>query len=565
MALAGCKGKPAPVLPPPPPLVLTAALPEAIMTLPYSATLSVFGGALPLRWSIAAGSLPPGLSLDTGTGVIAGSPTRAGVFNFTVQATDSASPPQTGTQALSIAVRDAIPVVELISRSSGGTLANGDSGSPALSADGRYVVFTSVASDLILNDSNNHPDVFIRDRRNQTTARVSVPDPRQPGLPTEADGPSFAPAISADGRFVAYASSAANLVPEDLNSVQDVFVTELDLAGLAPNPVATRRLSVALNLPDQPAEAPFSPTTIGNSGLNMTADEHKDRLAVIVAGTGSGQVRWIRSNDATTLTLHEPWPTTPDSTSVFRVINDATRGVKLVITIADIFSSTTVGKAGLTMTVNEHKDRFISILAGTGKGQVRRITSNTATTLTVDPKWDTTPDATSVFRIFAEATGGSNLPSLSNDGQVVAFQSAATTLVSGDSTVNADIFVHSPANGDTRRVSVRSDGSEQAGENNTPFLSADGVLVAFQSLAPLAPEDTDLLRDVYVHDRASATTVRMNLAADGSPANSVSTSSSLSASGRFVLFHSLAGNLVAGDFNAAADLFVRDRETAETT
>lgn len=565
LALAGCKGKPAPTNPPPKLEVLTAVLPEGIVTLSYSAALAATGGTPPASWSVAAGSLPPGLALTASTGAVTGTPTQVGVFKFTVRAADAAAPPQTATKELSIDVRDTIPIVELISQASDAALANGDSGSPALSADGRYVVFTSFASNLVPADTNNVPDVFIRDRLRRTTARVSVPHPPdQATLGRQASAASFAPAISADGRIVAYVSSATNLVREDLNAVQDIFVTELDLAGPTPVPVSTRRISVGLNLADRQADI-FSPTTIGNSALAMTPNEHTDRLAVIVAGTGAGQIRWIASNIETTLTLYEPWPVTPDGASVFRVISDATRGTDLPGTTAGIFSSTTIGQATLTMKENEHTNRLVAILARTGKGQIRRIASNTGSTLTVTSAWDTVPDATSVFRVFTEAPGGSNLPSLSNDGRVVAYQSAATTLVPGDTTPDIDIFVHTLTSGETLRASVRSDGSEQAGDSIGPILSADGQLAAFDSLAQLVPEDTDALRDIYLRDRASATTARVNLAADGSPANSVSTISSLGANGRFVLFHSFASNLVSGDANNSPDLFVRDRDTAETT
>lgn len=565
LGLVGCRGAPAPTLPPPPLEILTSVLPEGIVTLSYSANLFARGGRPPISWDIDTGSLPPGLELEASTGAITGTPEQVGRFDFTVRITDSAMPADSTTKALSIDIRDTASFVELISQASDGTQANGDSGSPALSADGRYVVFTSFGSNLIPGDTNNVPDVFIRDRLNQTTGRVSVPNPPdQATLGAEADAASFAPAISADGRFVAYTSAATNLLPEDMNAAQDIFVTELDLSGSTPVPVATRRISVGRNLPDTSADS-ASATTIGNSALTLTPDEHKDRLVVIVAGTGAGQVRWIASNDDTTLTLYESWDVTPDATSVFRIISLATRGINLPGTTADIASEDTIGNSTLMLTEDEHANQLVALIAGTGKGQVRRIAANTDTTLTVTSDWDPVPDTTSVFLVFTQAPLGSNLPFLSNDGQVVAFQSAATTLVADDTTLNTDIFVHTVATGETSRVSVRSDGSEQAGESQAPFLNADGQLVAFQSTAQLAAADTNLLRDIYLHDRNTATTTRVNLAPDGTSANTFTTISSLSASGRFILFQSFATNLVAGDSNGAADLFLHDRTTAETT
>jgi Tol biopolymer transport system component len=110
---------------------------------------------------------------------------------------------------------------------SDGTQANRDSFAPTLSADGRYVAFLSLASNLVPRDSNGRrdpllgQDVFVHDRQTGQTTRVSVAaDGRQ------ALGPSFDPSISADGRRVAFASDASNLVRMDRNRVGDVFVRD---------------------------------------------------------------------------------------------------------------------------------------------------------------------------------------------------------------------------------------------------------------------------------------------------------------------------------------------------
>jgi Tol biopolymer transport system component len=88
-----------------------------------------------------------------------------------------------------------------------------------ISADGRFVFFTSDASNLVPGDTNGTSDVFVRDRRTRTTERVSV----GPGG-AQGNGDSALPALSADGRFVAFGSSATNLVPGDTNRTTDVFV-----------------------------------------------------------------------------------------------------------------------------------------------------------------------------------------------------------------------------------------------------------------------------------------------------------------------------------------------------
>ncbi|MGI8801145.1 MAG: TolB family protein [Solirubrobacteraceae bacterium] len=109
--------------------------------------------------------------------------------------------------------------VETVSVAADGGPANGASSQPALSADGRYVVFTSTASNLVAGDGNGLSDVFLRDRQAHTTVRVSVGRGA-----VQANGPSSTPAISGDGRVISFASAAGNLVASDRNRVPDVFV-----------------------------------------------------------------------------------------------------------------------------------------------------------------------------------------------------------------------------------------------------------------------------------------------------------------------------------------------------
>src|SRR3954453_6695539 len=109
---------------------------------------------------------------------------------------------------------------ERVSLTSTQTEANGVSAEPALSADGRYVAFVSSASNFVLGDGNGQ-EVFVRDRAAGTTARVAVDV-----LGAQAGRASAHPAISADGRFVAFESIAPNLVPGDTNAREDVFVKD---------------------------------------------------------------------------------------------------------------------------------------------------------------------------------------------------------------------------------------------------------------------------------------------------------------------------------------------------
>jgi len=139
-------------------------------------------------------------------------------------------------------------------------------------------------------------------------------------------------------------------------------------------------------------------------------------------------------------------------------------------------------------------------------------------------------------------------PSISANGRYVAFESEATNLVSGDTNNFRDIFVHDRQTGQTTRVSVASDGTQANGHSFDPSISADGRYVVFESLASnLVSGDTNDHQDIFVHDRQTGQTTRVSVASDGTQANDHSFDPSISADGRYVAFISFASNLVGGD------------------
>ena len=121
----------------------------------------------------------------------------------------------------------------LVSVASNGTQGNGDSNRPSISADGRYVAFESWASNLVPGDTNHNYDVFVHDRQTGQTERVSVASDG-----TQGNGFCTSPSISADGRHVAFTSEASNLVAADTNDAGDVFVHDRQTG-------QTERVSVA--------------------------------------------------------------------------------------------------------------------------------------------------------------------------------------------------------------------------------------------------------------------------------------------------------------------------------
>lgn len=142
-------------------------------------------------------------------------------------------------------------------------------------------------------------------------------------------------------------------------------------------------------------------------------------------------------------------------------------------------------------------------------------------------------------------------PSISADGRYVAYTSAATNLVAGDTNATLDVFVRDRTANTTTRVSVASSGAQGNGPSEQPSISEDGRYVAFTSFADnLVTRDTNSTYDVFVHDRLRRTTVRVSVSSAETPGNDRSLRPAVSADGRYVAFESRASNLAARDTNA---------------
>jgi uncharacterized repeat protein (TIGR01451 family) len=162
-------------------------------------------------------------------------------------------------------------------------------------------------------------------------------------------------------------------------------------------------------------------------------------------------------------------------------------------------------------------------------------------------------------------SGRRSPPALDADGLVVAFDSLASNLVPGDTNGVDDVFVHDRLSGETERVSLASDGTQGQQISVAPATSADGLIVAFESdAANLVPSDTNGRRDVFVRDRAAGTTERVSVASGGTQGDNTSFGASISADGRFVAFVSDASNLVPDKTTIFRDVYVHDRLTRTT-
>jgi Tol biopolymer transport system component len=164
-----------------------------------------------------------------------------------------------------------------------------------------------------------------------------------------------------------------------------------------------------------------------------------------------------------------------------------------------------------------------------------------------------------------QASGDSGTPSVSADGRYVAFCSFAGNLVSGDTNGVSDVFVYDRQTDTLRRISVATGGAQANAESRSPVMSADGSCVAFASFASnLVSGDTNGAWDIFIHDLATGATSRVSVGSGGTQGDGDSKRVALSANGQIVCFGSWSTNLVAGDTNATADVFVYDRQAGTT-
>jgi VCBS repeat-containing protein len=166
----------------------------------------------------------------------------------------------------------------------------------------------------------------------------------------------------------------------------------------------------------------------------------------------------------------------------------------------------------------------------------------------------------------AEANDFSRTPVFSPDGSKVAFASAASNLVPGDTNLGFDIFVKDLASGAIVRASTDSSGNQQSGVSFRAMFSPDGTKLIFESTASnLTAGDTNLHSDVFIKDLASGAITRVSTDSSGAQANGLSFGGAFSPDGSKVAFVSAASNLVSGDSNGVQDIFLKDLSTGQVT
>ncbi len=406
---------------------------------------------------------------------------------------------------------------------SAGVQGNSNSAMPALSGDGRIVVFASVATNLVAGDNNLTTDVFAHDTLTGVTERISASSTGGDG---NFGGCAFVqPRITPDGRYVAFASYSTNLVPGGTTYTGlNVFVRD--------------RQSGTTELVSGSTSGTPADNDSGTSGFAISDDGRfvvfssfaSDLVSGVNTSVGDVFLR-DRALGTTTLVSVDSSGIQGDKVSGFPAIS-ADGKVVAFISIADNLA------AG---DVNGWFDAF-----------VRDLASGVTTCVSVDSSG-----------VPGDLGAQPVQPSLSADGGLVAFSSLSDNLVASDTNGAEDVFVRDVAAGTTELDSVDSGGVEGAGYSGGAAITPDGGRIAFWSTATnLVPGDTNGCGDVFVHDRRNGATSRASVDSAGVQENAGSLAqdgyaAAISADGRSVAFTSDATNLVAGDTNSSYDVFVR--------
>jgi len=439
------------------------------------------------------------------------------------------------------------------SLAAGGQATSSSVTEPALSRDGRYVAFSSKASDLLpppLVDGNERWDVFVRDLASGAISRISVAADGG-----DADRDSTQPSISGDGRYVAFTSEATNLVAAapascpcsafDLScstfivptACAAVYVHDRDADGDGifdeAGAITTTRASVDAGgaaadrrawFPSISADGRFVAYSSYAANLDTNPVQEESCLCVDFDGTRGcipaavskrncfDIFRYDRDPDDDGI-FDEPGAVETRRVSVPPGGTEIPRADSLLSAISDdgqriaysTFIIDAVGGAGAPLRGSS--EYFVRDLR-TGTG----VTEELGASLNLDNR--------SLLGEF---------PAISADGSLVAFSSGATDLIPGDTNGTTDVFVVSVETGDVDRVSIASDGQQGDGDARLPSMSADGRYVAFTSGStslvadPAAQCDcfsfescsTRTCVDVYVHDRLTTQTRRVSVDAGG--------------------------------------------------
>ena len=420
-----------------------------------------------------------------------------------------------------------------ISNGFDGTGGDGESIRPSISADGRYVAFESGATNLIVGDENASDDVFVHDRWTGATVVISVSSDGVLG-----DDGSGRPAISADGRFVVFSSNAENLVPGDINESRDVFIHDRDADGngVFDEPGGIRTVRVSVRTDGEQASDQSNRPSLSDDGRFIVFRSRATDL--VDDDTNADDDIFMHDRDADENgVFDEPGGISTIRVSVStegeQAGGDSDRPVLAGLARVVVFTS--VARNLVAGDGNGFSDVFVHDFVT--RVTTRISVDSFGTQGNGDSDRPTiTPDGRFVaFRSAAdnlvlgdnngrndlflhdrqtgettrialapeeESDGDSTTPAITPDARLVAFRSDAQNLVADDGNDQPDVFVARLRSGIVERVSVSSRGVQGNDASSQPAISADGRFVAFSSAATnLIDGDFRGASDIFVHDR----------------------------------------------------------------
>lgn len=385
----------------------------------------------------------------------------------------------------------AAPATSLVSQSTGGTHGNKASGigGVSVSGDGRYVAFASSATNLVPGDTNGVADIFVRDTQGATTQRVDVSSHG-----AQANCASDQPRISADGSVVVFASCATNIasVQPGCSTLESVYVHTMS-----------------------------SGTTVRISPCSA--------ISVLGVSSDGRYVLWA-------------WSGTACIYNIYR--HDMTTGRTRLIAA----TSGNVCAGGGAMSADGNFIMY-DLRSDAPPYQSQVYVREMAIGVT---------HLISRSSSGAIGNGSSTTGAISAHGRYRMFVSTSSNLVAGDTNGVADIFVHDTKTGVTRRVSLAANGGQLGSASSPVGISGDGRMIAFTTAsAHVVSGDTNRRADLFVRDRVRHTTIRVDVSTSGAQANGPLFASALAANGLWAAFASGATDFIGNDTNSAADVFER--------
>ncbi len=394
----------------------------------------------------------------------------------------------------------------LVSTGSAGRGLTGTSDAASISADGRFVVFASEAGSVVDGAAASAPSVYLK---NLVTGAVQPVASSTGG--TVADAPAYSGALSADGRWVAFDSEADNLVAGDTNGAFDVFVKDLQTGAIVRASLGTAGAQADNNSFSAALSGDGRTVVFNSTASNLGASDARPQL-------------FARDLDTGLLTKVSATAGGSFGNGVSEgasIDADGSR-VAFVSTAANLLTGAGAATSGRQAFVKDLDNGAVTLLSASAAG----VPGNAA----------------------------SHAVSISADGRWVAFSSDASNLVAGDGNGARDIYLKDLDTGALQRVSTSAANAQANGASADPFVSGDGRYVVFSSSAAnLVAGDTNGVADVFVKNLQTQAIARVSVGTEGAQATTASTALGISADGLHIVFSS-AGALAAGDANGLHDV-----------